>query len=217
MTALTNEYASVPSVPDDRETNARNVPDLLERAAAPKELRLVPLTELQGRPLRDPSTVRRFADVLPDTPPPSVWGTRRRTPTVPTPLPPAETREVHTPASAERRQQEREHFEISRLARLVAQSAFEVLVGGRAVTQMRRWLDAPVLEHLRQRSELALRNIGPERVNRTIGVRRSRLCRISDDVFEASVAVQCHDRHRAAALRIERRRGQWKVSALELG
>lgn len=217
MTALTNEYASTPAGNEERKTRATAVPDLLQSAAAPKELRLVPLTELQGRPPRDPSTVRRFADVLPDTPSPSAWGTPRRTQTVLTHQSHAETSPTPAQDHPQRLRQDREHVEISRFARLVAQSAFEVLVGGRSVTQLRRWLDAPVLEHLRQRSELALQDIGTERVNRTIGVRRSRLCRISDDVFEASVAVQCHDRHRAAALRIERRRGQWKVSALELG
>ncbi|MBG6085612.1 Rv3235 family protein [Zhihengliuella flava] len=161
--------------------------------------------------------MRRFADLLPAPPTPSAWGTPQPedAPTAAAPL--RDATKTTRPSATPDGETLREHQELSRLARVVAQSAFEVLTGGRTATQMRRWLDGPVLERLRERSELAMREVATQRMNRTITVRRSRICRITNDIFEASVAVQCHDRHRAAALRLERRRGQWKVSALELG
>ncbi len=50
-----------------------------------------------------------------------------------------------------------------------------------------------------------------------MAVRSARLCRVSDSAFEAALVVLDRTRARAVALRIERQRGDWKVTALEIG
>ncbi|WP_309080040.1 Rv3235 family protein [Zhihengliuella sp.] len=144
--------------------------------------------------------------------------------------------------SARRREAQREEQRhVARVVRLVGQSTFEVLAGVRPLDQLTRWLDAPTFERLQQRLEIVfgqpinprmpaaalLRapesgHSGPNtrggatRPTQT-PVQRVRVCRAAEHAYEASVVVNVGGRLRAAAVRLELRRGQWKVCALELG
>jgi hypothetical protein len=118
------------------------------------------------------------------------------------------------------------------IARAVAQGAVEVIDGTRPAQQLCRWLDPESYERLRLRAGL-MRSVaataaasagagcsgapaGP-RASRSVAVRRVRLCRVSDDAFEAALVVLDRTRARAVALRIELQRGDWRVTALEIG
>lgn len=134
-----------------------------------------------------------------------------------------------------------EQRHVAQVVRLVGQSTFEVLAGVRPLVQLSRWLDAPTFERLQQRLEIvfgqpvnprmpaaslrpapATARSGPNaprgatRPTQT-PVQRLRVCRVAAQTYEASVIVNVGGRLRAAAVRLERRRGQWKVCALELG
>ncbi|NKX49883.1 hypothetical protein HER39_04700 [Arthrobacter deserti] len=100
----------------------------------------------------------------------------------------------------------------------------EAINGSRPVQQLARWLDPDSYDKLVHRAALAQEH----RVRRAAGrtgqravpaavVRSARVCRISDEVYEASLVVVEPHRARAVALRLERRRGLWKVTALEIG
>ncbi|MDN4611034.1 Rv3235 family protein [Arthrobacter sp. IIF3SC--B10] len=115
---------------------------------------------------------------------------------------------------------------ISGIARSVAQGALEVLGGSRPLQQMARWLDPENYERLQLRANLvrcidAARNAGHgdprPSADRHVVVRSARVCPISPGVYEASVVTFDQKRVRAVALRIEQRRGAWRVTALEIG
>lgn len=116
---------------------------------------------------------------------------------------------------AERRREEERH--IRSLARIVALACVEAELGLRPARQLSTWLDLPTYGKMVRRAELASR-IRPDRgaagAPRALG---SRCCPAGDGAYEASATVQLPDRVRAMALRIERHRGRWKVTALELG
>ncbi|WDF32419.1 Rv3235 family protein [Arthrobacter agilis] len=110
------------------------------------------------------------------------------------------------------------------IARCVAQGALEVLAGSRPLQQLSRWLDPENYERLQLRANLVrcingsrTAGAGPSCALRQVVVRSARVCRIDDGVFEASVVAYDQKRVRAVALRIERRRGTWRVTALEIG
>ncbi len=116
------------------------------------------------------------------------------------------------------------------IARAVAQGAVEVLGGSRPASQMSRWLDAASYEKLNlraclMRSVAASRGPAPcpggppadQRAYRCVTVRSARLCRVSATAFEAALVVLDRRRARAVALRVEHHRGDWKVTALEIG
>lgn len=115
---------------------------------------------------------------------------------------------------------------IAGIARSVAQGALEVLTGSRPLQQMARWLDPENYERLQLRANL-VRCIGsapaagraapPVIANRHIVVRSARVCPVTPGVYEASVVAFDQKRVRAVALRIEQRRGTWRVTALEIG
>lgn len=114
---------------------------------------------------------------------------------------------------------------ISGIARSVAQGALEVLGGVRPLQQMARWLDPENYERLQLRADL-VRCIGsaaacggspPDSGVRQVVVRSAHVCPISSGVYEASVVAFDRKRVRAVALRIEQRRGAWRVTALEIG
>lgn len=114
---------------------------------------------------------------------------------------------------------------ISGIARSVAQGALEVLSGVRPLQQMSRWLDPENYERLQLRANL-VRCVGAGSGNsgspagssvRQVVVRSARVCPISPGVYEASVVAFDRKRVRAVALRIEQRRGAWRVTALEIG
>ena len=115
---------------------------------------------------------------------------------------------------------------ISGIARSVAQGALEVLGGSRPLQQMARWLDPESYERLHLRANLVrcitsaptLRRGGePASTHRQVIIRSARICQVSTTVFEASVVAFDQKRVRAVALRIEQRRGAWRVTALEIG
>lgn len=115
--------------------------------------------------------------------------------------------------------------QVQRIVRSVVQAALEVLGGSRPLQQLADWLDPPSYERLQLRANLvrslnraAGANSRPDQLlHRNVSVRTVRICRISVNVYEAS-AVTCENhRARAVALRLERRRGHWKVTALEIG
>ncbi|WP_434993691.1 Rv3235 family protein [Arthrobacter sp. Ld5] len=118
---------------------------------------------------------------------------------------------------------------IAGIARSVCQGALEVLGGSRPLQQMSRWLDAESYERLQLRTNL-VRCVGARgaghggndahgagSAHRHVVVRSARVCPISPAVYEASVVAVDRKRVRAVALRIEQRRGTWRVTALEIG
>ena len=173
---------------------------------------------LAARPLgpQVPRTaVRRFADVVPvhrTEPPPARSA-------VPWPGPHQPPAPAEPAAGAEQAAADRaEQRQAASLVHMVAQAVFESLAGARPVHQLARWLDAENFEKLRLRVELT-RAARPARSAGARGpvVRRTRVCRVGQGCYEAAVVVAEPERVRAAALRIERRRGQWRVCELEIG
>ncbi len=121
-------------------------------------------------------------------------------------------------------------LELEALARKVARGSLEVLGGTRPLQQMARLLDGRSYERLQLRSNLVRSIDGlhgaspranaaarPLRLHRNILIRAVRICAITPSVFEASVVAAEQKRARAIALRIERWRGQWRVTELEIG
>lgn len=99
----------------------------------------------------------------------------------------------------------------------VVRAAVEVLRGERPVAQLQRWLAPDVFDALGRRALLmqgATAAAGPAR---PVTIRRARLVRLGETTAEASVVLEDMDRVRAAALRLEARRGVWRVVVLEIG
>jgi len=94
--------------------------------------------------------------------------------------------------------------------------ALEVLAGVRPLQQLARWLDFEEFERLQLRTNL-VRGRGQGRLHRNVRILRVRVCPVSEGVYEVAVAAAETDRVRAVALRLEQRRGLWKVTALEIG
>ncbi|ACZ31519.1 TonB family protein [Xylanimonas cellulosilytica DSM 15894] len=101
----------------------------------------------------------------------------------------------------------------------VVRAAVEVLHGDRPAAQLARWLTPLLLDQLTERARL-LREAAPSaaaaRTTRPVQVRRIRLER-RGETAEATVIVEDQGRCRAAAVRLEAHRGQWRLSVLELG
>lgn len=119
--------------------------------------------------------------------------------------------------------------ELEAVARKAARGALEVLGGTRPLQQMARLLDARSYERLQLRSNLVrsveqVNESGGSRVtgssarlHRNVMIRTVRICAITDAVYEASVVAAEQRRARAIALRIERWRGQWRVTEMQIG
>lgn len=175
---------------------------------------------LAARPLGPQApraAVRRFADVVPlrRTEPPAAapgpWAVPPAVPKTPQSAGPA-------PSAARADADRAEQRQVASVVHMVAQAVFEALAGARPVHQLARWLDPENYEKLRLRVELT-RAARPARTAGARGpvVRRTRVCRVAEGSYEAAVVVAEPERVRAAALRIERRRGQWRVCELEIG
>ncbi|MHA7246044.1 Rv3235 family protein [Arthrobacter tecti] len=120
--------------------------------------------------------------------------------------------------------------ELEAVARKVARGALEVLGGTRPLQQMARLLDARSYERLQLRANL-VRSVEQSndqigkgsssantvRLHRNVMIRTVRICAISETIFEASVVAAEQRRARAIALRIERWRGQWRVTEMQIG
>ena len=115
--------------------------------------------------------------------------------------------------------------QVQRIVRAVVQASLEVLGGSRPLQQLAGWLDPSSYERLHLRANLTrsldrgpATGTHPDRLlHRNVTVLSVRTCRVSARVYEAS-AVTCENhRARAVALRLEHRRGHWKVTALEIG
>lgn len=105
---------------------------------------------------------------------------------------------------------------IEAISRSVTMGALEVLAGVRPLQQLARWLDFEEFERLQLRTNL-VRGRGQGRLHRNVRILRVRVCPVSEGVYEVAVAAAETDRVRAVALRLEQRRGLWKVTALEIG
>ncbi|WP_051476974.1 Rv3235 family protein [Arthrobacter sp. Br18] len=118
---------------------------------------------------------------------------------------------------------------VAGIARAVAQGALEVFGGTRPLQQLAGWLDADSYERLQLRANL-IRCIAAQkggsglqghpaafRVHRNVVIRSVRVCCVKPAAYEAAVIVFDQKRVRAVALRIEQRRGSWRVTALEIG
>ncbi|MGY2745721.1 Rv3235 family protein [Pseudarthrobacter sp. O4] len=112
--------------------------------------------------------------------------------------------------------------EICTICRGTVQAAIEVLAGTRPVQQLARRLDERCLAALQHRAALTRRVASGNsptagRLHRNPSVRSVRACKVSEDVYEASAVVVDELRVRAVALRLERSRLVWRVTALEIG
>lgn len=115
--------------------------------------------------------------------------------------------------------------QVTATARSVAQAAMEAIGGTRPVQQLARWLDPVCYEKVARRAGLVRERQERRaaagqtilRLHRSAAVRSSRVCQVSDSAYEASLVIAEASRVRAVALRLEFRRGLWKVAALEIG
>lgn len=115
-----------------------------------------------------------------------------------------------------------ESRDVCAIARSTVQAAIEVLAGTRPAQQLSRRLDPRCLTALQHRAALTRRvpsGSSPTagRLHRNPSVRSVRTCRVSEDVYEASAVVVEELRVRAVALRLERSKVAWRVTALEIG
>lgn len=92
-------------------------------------------------------------------------------------------------------------------------AAVEALRSARPLAQLTRWVTPQVFDALAGAAIPA-----PPGGNRARAVVRSlRVCRISPDIAEGSVVVHDGPRVRAAAIRVEAHRGNWRVTVLQIG
>lgn len=100
----------------------------------------------------------------------------------------------------------------------IVRSAMEVLEGGRPLAQLIRWVDPEIYEALGRRAVLLKHAAGPgTRRGRPLAIRRARTVRLGANAAETAVVVDDRHRVRAVAVRVEARRGMWRVTALEIG
>ncbi|SKC35642.1 Rv3235 family protein [Krasilnikoviella flava] len=101
----------------------------------------------------------------------------------------------------------------------VVRAALEVLRGERPAAQLARWVTPQVRDQLAERARIGLAHdlLRDADHHRPVQVRRVRLIRVGEDVAEATVVLDDDGRVRAAAVRMEARRGAWRVAVLEIG
>ena len=99
----------------------------------------------------------------------------------------------------------------------VVRAAIEVVRGERTVSQLARWVSPEIYDALARRARLVLESPSSDPATRPVTIRRARLVRIGEGVAEGTVVVEDGDRVRAGAVRLEARRGAWRVVALEIG
>ncbi|WP_402466656.1 Rv3235 family protein [Isoptericola aurantiacus] len=102
----------------------------------------------------------------------------------------------------------------------VVRAAVEVLRGERPAAQIARWVTPTVHDQLVERARLVrarARRDGAGTTGVPVVVRRVRMVRLGEETAEATVVLEDRGRVRAAAVRLEARRGLWRVAVLELG
>ncbi|MFE7507058.1 Rv3235 family protein [Promicromonospora sp. NPDC057488] len=102
----------------------------------------------------------------------------------------------------------------------VVRAAVEVLRGERPASQLARWVTPQVYDQLLERGRLMreARQVRPPRPKaHPAAVRRVRMVRLGATSAEATVILHDEGRVRAAAVRLEARRGVWRVAVLEIG
>jgi hypothetical protein len=102
----------------------------------------------------------------------------------------------------------------------VVRAAVEVLRGERPAAQLTRWVTPQVYDQLLERGRLMreARQVRPPRPKaHPAVVRRVRMVRLGATSAEATVILHDEGRVRAAAVRLEARRGVWRVAVLEIG
>ncbi|MDQ1059389.1 hypothetical protein QFZ23_003290 [Arthrobacter globiformis] len=129
---------------------------------------------------------------------------------------PAQTQLAVAPAPGD------EAREICAITRATVQAAIEVLAGTRPIHQLARRLDQRCLTVLQHRAALTRRVAARaprkmELLHRNASVRSVRACGVTPDVYEASAVVIDELRVRAVAVRLERSKNVWRVTALEIG
>ncbi len=112
--------------------------------------------------------------------------------------------------------------EICAITRSTVQAAIEVLAGTRPIIQLARRLDQRCLLALQHRACLTRREAARApralgRLHRNPTVRSVRACEVTPDIYEASAVVIDELRTRAVAVRLERSKQIWRVTALEIG
>ncbi|MDR7382206.1 Rv3235 family protein [Promicromonospora iranensis] len=102
----------------------------------------------------------------------------------------------------------------------VVRAAVEVLRGERPAAQLARWVTPQVYDALLERGRLmreAQQSRAPRPKAHPATVRRVRMVRLGASSAEATVILHDEGRVRAAAVRLEARRGVWRVAVLEIG
>jgi hypothetical protein len=194
--------------PEHADRELTEVQALAPASGAPR-----PLTV---RPVRSPDPEDYFAPVIrlqPRTPSQAADQTMDRAPGGPV------AEQTYAMDAQELRQ-------VTATARSVAQAAMEAIGGTRPVQQLARWLDPVCYEKVARRAGLVRERQNRRaaagqttvlRLHRSATIRSSRVCQVSDSAYEASLVIAEASRVRAVALRLEFRRGLWKVAALEIG
>lgn len=99
------------------------------------------------------------------------------------------------------------------LARAIVLTTVEVLAGTRPLSQLVRWLTPELYEHL---ADARAAQGPPTGTVRRASARRATVCRLSDQVAEATVVVHDGRKVRAAAIRLEVHRRRWRATVLEI-
>lgn len=132
----------------------------------------------------------------------------------PLPLPPAPLVPVPGGGTADPAE-----TEVRVWAHRFAQAVVEVTGGDRPLTQLLRWTSAGVYQDLARRVQVMTHTRNAPLRRRTIRpqVRSVHVCLPTRTTAEVSVHVRYGARSRALAARLERRRGAWTCTVLELG
>lgn len=99
------------------------------------------------------------------------------------------------------------------LARAIVVTTVEVLSGARPLSQLVRWLTPELYEHL---ADARAAQGPPTGTVRRASARRATVCRLADQVAEATVVVHDGRKVRAAAIRLEVHRQRWRATVLEI-
>jgi len=113
---------------------------------------------------------------------------------------------------------------VTALARSIGQAAVEVLGGSRPAAQLARWTTPEIVQRFQQRADM-LRLLQEQfegkaqlqELHPNPHVRRCRVCRVQQGVYEVALVLVEPRRSRAVALRVERLGRGWSVTELEVG